>query len=743
MMSSPLLRGSSPCSSGSSESTDLFGDLCGRLKDCHDSALQGLQTKVNKLKKERCLDAQRLEEFYSRHQQLREQHKTLRDTVTVLEDRLRAGLCDRCSVTEEHMRKKQVEFEKCRQQNMRLIAEIMNERNSLQDENRKLSLELDRLNRSLSVSPEPEEAVIPDSPLQQISLPVVSKMRRRKVTHHVRYAEKSLPQSQSSALNEPRKGLPSRTAPSQGNDILVPETCYMGATQTQQGSSQGHEGAVVAETCRLDLPDDPLPNPQRKGPLLGCPGTTTTEDGPLSLLSRLKLIPANAQQRHMEGIARIAPLTATSTPCGLSHRELERGKRRRKSSEKEEDEEVVDKPLDLSDSPQKGLVPPLNAQRGSSVPGSENQDRGQKRHILFKHPSTSPSDERSKNVLLSHQTHNVHHVPIRKRSREDTEKLKQTSVLQANPCARVKRSPPQDNNGTASTTLPSNAPETPLGKAKLMPAEQTWSLDPEAALSQYDVDTPTPAEPLCKGESVDMDCTFVSPSLLHRGAPRTNSVTGIGQRANDSLAELFDRTGYGEYESCPQHNGSYLDKEEPHHHGEEEFDDKEEEEHKDAHMPQPGTPNGEHKDSKNLSFAHVEVVRKKAERRKLKGHTCKECEIYYADLSEAERVKKLSACSRHRFRYLPPSTPEHFWEVGFPSTQTCVDRGMLPYLIGSIQQNAMVIKSIVFNTVVFSTQKIIHNCLMIFPDVFPKSPWCISVTSNHFSFRLKYCQTEL
>lgn len=74
---------------------------------------------------------------------------------------------------------------------------------------------------------------------------------------------------------------------------------------------------------------------------------------------------------------------------------------------------------------------------------------------------------------------------------------------------------------------------------------------------------------------------------------------------------------------------------------------------------------------------------------------------YYADLSEAERVKKLSACSRHRFRYLPPSTPDHFWEVGFPSTQTCVDRGMLPYSIGSIQQNAMVIKSIVFNTVVF------------------------------------------
>eukprot|EP00063_Salmo_salar_P038506 XP_014013341.1 PREDICTED: DNA endonuclease RBBP8-like [Salmo salar] len=199
-MSSPVLSGSSLGSSGASESTDLFRDLCGRLKDCHDSALQVLQTKVNKLKKERCLDSQRLEEFYSRHQQLREQHKTLQDTVTILEDRLRAGLCDRCSVTEEHMRKKQEEFEKGRQQNMLLVAALMTERNTLQDKNRKLSQELDKLKGSLSASPEPE-GVIPDSLLQQISRPVVSKMRRRKETNHVRYAEKPLSQSQSSALN--------------------------------------------------------------------------------------------------------------------------------------------------------------------------------------------------------------------------------------------------------------------------------------------------------------------------------------------------------------------------------------------------------------------------------------------------------------------------------------------------------------------------------------------------------------
>lgn len=48
---------------------------------------------------------------------------------------------------------------------------------------------------------------------------------------------------------------------------------------------------------------------------------------------------------------------------------------------------------------------------------------------------------------------------------------------------------------------------------------------------------------------------------------------------------------------------------------------------------------------------------------------------YYSHLSDEEKQKKLSACSRHRFLYVPPCTPENFWEVGFPSTQTCIDRG--------------------------------------------------------------------
>lgn len=39
---------------------------------------------------------------------------------------------------------------------------------------------------------EPEEGVIPDSPKQPLSFPVVNKMKRKRDQSHVRYAEKLL-----------------------------------------------------------------------------------------------------------------------------------------------------------------------------------------------------------------------------------------------------------------------------------------------------------------------------------------------------------------------------------------------------------------------------------------------------------------------------------------------------------------------------------------------------------------------
>ncbi len=45
------------------------------------------------------------------------------------------------------------------------------------------------------------------------------------------------------------------------------------------------------------------------------------------------------------------------------------------------------------------------------------------------------------------------------------------------------------------------------------------------------------------------------------------------------------------------------------------------------------------------------------------------------DLSAEEIAERMQQACRHRARYLPPDTPEHFWSIGFPDTQECKDRG--------------------------------------------------------------------
>uniref|UniRef100_UPI003AAD2FB3 DNA endonuclease RBBP8 n=1 Tax=Centroberyx gerrardi TaxID=166262 RepID=UPI003AAD2FB3 len=255
-MSSPGPSSSTPASSGATKPTDLFEDLWRQVRECHQNALQELEAKVSKLKKERCLDAQRLEEFYSRNQQLKEQHKTLQDTISLLEERLRAGVCDRCAVLEENMKNNQ-------NQNLRLIAKFKNEKNSLEDENRKLNAELEKLKTSRSdlqqISPEQEEGVIPDSPILSSSLPMANKLKRRKNNNkakHVRYAETPLPQSHSSLFDELNKE-PLETVKNHGRaDVLVPNTCEMDTSQTSKDVHQNLE-EMVAETCALELPNRP------------------------------------------------------------------------------------------------------------------------------------------------------------------------------------------------------------------------------------------------------------------------------------------------------------------------------------------------------------------------------------------------------------------------------------------------------------------------------------------------------
>ncbi|XP_046879613.1 DNA endonuclease RBBP8 isoform X3 [Hypomesus transpacificus] len=561
MMSHPGLRRDSPPSSRGLETCSNFHNLWSQLKECHDDALEGLQEKVNHLKKKRCLDAQKLEGLFKQNQQLQGENKVLQDTVTVLEQRLRIGNCDRCTVTDEHMRTKQVKAEDDSKQSLQVIAKLMAERDCLQEEKRKLNMELDRL-KETCWSREQEE-VIPDSPLKHICLAAVNKRKRRNESL-VNYEEPV-------SIDGASEGRSSLACLSLKKDLLVPETCEMDTSRAPQSTIQSSECAMVTDTCYLDFPDRLLPN-----------------------------------------------LAAFDLQAGSE-----------------------------------------NARNWILWDGTKSN-----------HRSLSSSPVFGKSVVASANT-----------TEDSSPALLQSTMLRS-PGLHLKAFDIKESNSNSEAPEgpnPNNSPQTSTTPGKLIPVEPMWSLDPELTLSQYDIDTPTTVErntscsSLCHeqrqdGVVVDVDCTFVSHSLLlqglsHKGQDKSSTTHEIGQKANNSMEDVFDQTTFGEFESCPLNKDSHLD-----HHQELAG----EEAHKPQNQPVP-TDRG-HKDSSPV-FAHVSVVRSKEERRKLKGHTCKECEIYYADLPEAEKIKKLSACSRHRFHYIPPSTPENFWEVGFPSTQTCLKRG--------------------------------------------------------------------
>ncbi|CAI5717115.1 hypothetical protein KXD40_007418 [Peronospora effusa] len=72
------------------------------------------------------------------------------------------------------------------------------------------------------------------------------------------------------------------------------------------------------------------------------------------------------------------------------------------------------------------------------------------------------------------------------------------------------------------------------------------------------------------------------------------------------------------------------------------------------------------------SFAYIEVVRNKEERKALLGHDCIECKKYYDALGEIGTVDAAAQkhkCSRHRARFEPYQTPDDFWRLSFPDSE--------------------------------------------------------------------------
>lgn len=866
------ISGSSCGSPSSADVCNDFKELWTKLKEYHDKEVQGLQVKVTKLKKERILDAQRLEEFFTKNQQLREQQKVLHETIKVLEDRLRAGLCDRCAVTEEHMRKKQQEFENIRQQNLKLITELMNEKNTLQEENKKLSeqlqqkIENDQQHQAADL--ESDENVIPDSPITAFSFSGVSRLRRKE-NLHVRYLEQAHAKPDHSMCTDELKKVPkSSTHPQHKpneNEILVADTCDQsespmpkthGTNSYPTDKSPFNLVTVVAETIGLSVQEEaksqglvsplcdelyhclegdykkpPFEESRRNSedslrfsdsesktppreelttrvssPVFGATSNVKSSIALSTSLSpslletekknHLKTLPFNnTSNSRSEKTRSKSEDSALFTHHNLgsevnkiisqssSNKQMLKNKNvsesineqdsvdhikdaitdreshvvalkplggrpsKRKIEEESEDEvnypqasfdkenafpflldnlssmngdHVMDKPLDLSDrfsavqrqeksqgsetskirfrqvTLTEALKPipkgPSSSRKtlsGSCVLTRDSPEKPCLQEYILQSLSKSSPD--NKTPLQIKEENPIFKIPLHPHESLETEShfedLKGTgshepvkitrsvrgacelaSVVQLNPCRIAKTKSQQNNQNVSFENI-------------------QWSIDPGADLSQYKmditvIDTKDGSQSrLAGGETVDMDCTLVSETVLlkMKKQEQKGEKSPHGERKlNDSLEDMFNRTTHEEYESCLADGFFQVAEEEelsattktPNTRG-----DKQDKVKQKAFV-EPYFKDDERETSLQ-NFPHIEVVRKKEDRRKLLGHTCKECEIYYADIPAEEREKKLASCSRHRFRYIPPNTPENFWEVGFPSTQTCMERGYI------------------------------------------------------------------
>uniref|UniRef100_H3CTM4 DNA endonuclease RBBP8 n=1 Tax=Tetraodon nigroviridis TaxID=99883 RepID=H3CTM4_TETNG len=603
-MSSPGLNPGTP------KGAELFEDVWKRLRELHQDALQDLEAKVSKLKKERCLDAQKLELFYKRSQQLKEQNKALQDTISLLEARLRSGDCDACAILKEALETNQ-------DQNQRLVTKLTNEKKILEDENRKLQAELQKVKMSGSElrrvsSPEQEEDIIPCTPVMHSSLPVANKLRRHTRVHktaHVRYAETHLRKSNKTLFSGQRASslvlpaevpdLDSEPVDATKNvrtaEVLVPNTC-------EQESSQPSDGGKSVDHLYLE--------------------TSSEERGDSELVDSGFLFALRPQ------CSLAPPLTTVHSPDSTTDRS-----------------------------------PSLLRVQSSSQEAFKNKAKRKKEGEC--EPTTREDNKRGKREDEIRGGSSSFSRPI---FREPPEK-KSVQTRTTKRSVEVSGARPTFNNADVSDDG-RRVKFDLLSEEKT--AEATWSLDPALAVSMDDSEKTTDQqaeEQQREEELADTDCTWISHSLLQRRGQA--AATGLGQRANDSLDMLFDTTAYGEYQS---YSGSQPGQSQPDPPSvTPAFGSHVVEDPREASVSQ---RNENKAGFRRPTFAHMAVIRKKDERKKLKGATCKECEVYYAHLPEEEK-KKLSACSRHRFLYVPPSTPEYFWEVGFPSTQTCIRRGYI------------------------------------------------------------------
>ncbi|XP_068454155.1 RBBP8 N-terminal-like protein [Clinocottus analis] len=142
----------SPCQI-ESLAMECFNSLLIKLRELHDREVEGWQAKIQELSNKKGCDTKRMEDLFSKNQQMKEQQRVLTENIKTLENRLRAGLCDRCTVTQEVAKRRQQEFESSQIQSIQHITLLAGEMNNLKKENKQLRDELRSIRAALDKCP--------------------------------------------------------------------------------------------------------------------------------------------------------------------------------------------------------------------------------------------------------------------------------------------------------------------------------------------------------------------------------------------------------------------------------------------------------------------------------------------------------------------------------------------------------------------------------------------------------------
>uniref|UniRef100_A0A3P9JET1 RBBP8 N-terminal like n=1 Tax=Oryzias latipes TaxID=8090 RepID=A0A3P9JET1_ORYLA len=140
---------------------ESFGDTLRKLQEAHDREVEVWQVKFRELSNKKGCDTKRMEELFSRNQQMKEQQRLLTENIRTLENRLRAGLCDRCSVTQDVAKRRQQEFEASQIQSLQHISILAGEMTNLKKEILKLKDENRALRAALNRGSEPSSSTDP------------------------------------------------------------------------------------------------------------------------------------------------------------------------------------------------------------------------------------------------------------------------------------------------------------------------------------------------------------------------------------------------------------------------------------------------------------------------------------------------------------------------------------------------------------------------------------------------------